>query len=59
MADDPENFGIYLTLPERWRKRLEEKTASLVPGKTVKIQNAILNAIAITYFPEECEVKKA
>ena len=59
MGDATENFGIYLTLPERWRKKLETKATELtVPGKQSKIQDAILTAIAILYFPEECEVTK-
>ena len=52
---DPESFGIYLTLPERWRKKLEEKAKELtVPSKQPKIQDAILTAIATAYFTEEC-----
>jgi hypothetical protein len=59
MVDATENFGIFLTLPERWRKKLEAKASELtVPGKQTKIQDAILTAIAILYFPEECEVQK-
>ena len=55
MGNAIENFGIYLTLPERWRKKLEAEAAKLTPpGKVVKMQNAILAAIAVTYFPEEC-----
>jgi len=60
MGDATENFGIYLTLPERWRKKLEEKATSLtVPGKQPKIQDAILTAIAATYFNEELPLKAA
>ena len=54
MGDATENFGIYLTLPERWKKKLEAEATSLaVPGKQAKIQDAILTAIASKYFPEE------
>jgi hypothetical protein len=59
MVDALETFGIYLTLPERWRKKLETEAAKItVPSKQTKIQDAILTAIAITYFPQECEVQK-
>ena len=57
MVDATENFGIFLTLPERWRKKLETEASKLsVPGKQSKIQDAILTAIAMAYFREECEV---
>lgn len=59
MGNATENFGIYLTLPERWRKKLEAEAAIYsAPSKQIKIQNAILAAIAASYFPEECEVTK-
>ena len=57
MGDAIENFGIYLTLPERWRKKLETEATKLsIPGKQPKIQDAILTAVATIYFQEECEV---
>jgi hypothetical protein len=59
MVDATENFGIYLTIPKRWLKKLEAEATKLsVPGKQPKIQDAILTAIAILYFQEECEVQK-
>jgi hypothetical protein len=59
MGDATKNFGIYLTLPERWRKKLEEQATSLVvPGKQPKIQDTILTAVAAMFFPEECEVTR-
>lgn len=54
MGDATENFGIYLTLPERWRRKLEVEAAKIVvPGKQSKIQDAILKALATVYFQEE------
>ena len=55
-----ETFLIGVTLPERWRNKLEEegsKNKSL-QTKTGNIQDAIRVAIAAMYFPEECEVTK-
>jgi len=54
-----ETFYIGLTLPERWRKKLEE-TAKLYasPGKEAKIQDAVRVAVAAMFFPEECHLEK-
>ena len=54
MGDATENFGIYLTLPERWRKKLEAVADNYVsPGTKGKIQDAVRMAIAATFFPDE------
>jgi hypothetical protein len=53
-----ETFMVGVTLPERWKKKLEEEGAKnkVFQTKTGNIQDAIRVAIATMYFPEECEV---
>lgn len=54
-----ETFLVGVTLPERWKKKLEEEGKKLAtPGHKGNIQTAICVAIAAMFFPEECEVTK-
>jgi hypothetical protein len=59
LNDALETFGIYLTLPKRWKQKLEEKAKECgAPGLKGQVQDAVRLAIALAYFPEECEVSR-